>query len=626
MTTLILGMALCQATTDRAPMTMQTDLGYRFLAGERGNFNTYRSVVNLNDGPRVLGFQTTMPGLRLTGANWGDPFNTLMGSSEKKDLFRLSFQYRNLAYFDSLPSFANTQLGRNAGITPDSYTVNQRALDTRMRFWNVDLDLLPSGRWRPFFNFGGQSGRGTGVSPLVFDENSYPAATRIDFGTLNGAGGLRYEGEKTHLTFEQGGLVFNDDQTLALNGRNLGNRLGNYLGQTLRLDQGAQAYTTNGRSVYTSALGTVSPVSWLDFTGQFYYSRPKTETTFNENAAGNLIFLDTLRFVNGQQTLTGGVAALPRRSGFASVEARPFSRLRIIDSWQADRVENSAVLSGLTTLTPGGGRPPANLTDRLVWNQSEHRVQGFVDVLKSLTLSAGHRYLWGDAQVRRGVLSTGGPQESGGLKRHSALAGLAWRPVRKFAFNADAEVGRGSETYFRTSLQNFEQTRLRARYEVTDKLRLQARFQRLTNANPTAGVNLQFRSQLSGSSVEWVQKSWSLLGDYTRATVFNDLTFPMPTFLTTWRSLYRDNAHTVTALSTINLKGDRAALILGGSIFRSAGSRPTRFYQPMVKLQVSPHKRARFFGEWRQASLGQSIYSYEAFGANLITVGVSLLR
>ena len=124
--TILLAATACLAQTDSKPATaakpagealnVQTDLGYRFITGEHGSTNAYRSVINLGEGPRVLGFQASAPGFRLMGSNWGDPFNTLMGQAEKKNLFRLSFQYRNLAYFDALPSFANTQFGRNAGI------------------------------------------------------------------------------------------------------------------------------------------------------------------------------------------------------------------------------------------------------------------------------------------------------------------------------------------------------------------------------------------------------------------------------------------------------------------------------------------------------------------------------
>ena len=59
------------------PFTISTEVGHRWLTNQNGSFNTYRSVVNLGEGPRVLGFEAGANGtkafdlLRLTGANWG---------------------------------------------------------------------------------------------------------------------------------------------------------------------------------------------------------------------------------------------------------------------------------------------------------------------------------------------------------------------------------------------------------------------------------------------------------------------------------------------------------------------------------------------------------------------------
>lgn len=74
------------------PLEMSSDIGYRSLWGQRGSFNTYRSVVNLGEGPRLLQFQGKMgKALRIEGANWGDPLNTFQLNSEKTAIYRLNF-------------------------------------------------------------------------------------------------------------------------------------------------------------------------------------------------------------------------------------------------------------------------------------------------------------------------------------------------------------------------------------------------------------------------------------------------------------------------------------------------------------------------------------------------------
>lgn len=608
------------------PSSVTVDLGARFLTGQHGSFNTYRSVVNLGEGPRVLGFTATAKDtkafdlLRLTGAHWGDPFASAHLIVDKNSAYRATLQYRNMAYFNALPSFANPQLGR---VGADAYTVNQRSLDTRQRLFNFDLDLRPAKRIRPFFGGGRHGGLGSGVSPIVLDENNYPVGTSIDWRYTDFRGGIHIDLERLHVTLEQGGAKFADDQTLFQLERNTGNRTLPYLGRTLALTNGRQTYVITGDNIYSSASLSVSPVSWLDANGQFFYARPRSDVSFHEANQGTLLWVDTVRFLSGQQSLASGFASQPRTSGLGGFELRPLARLRIVETFQTDRTHNAASLSLLTTLdTTALARQ--NLNDRLVWNQNDQRVQAFFDVTNQLTVFAGHRYLWGDAQVRRAETNPGPPLEGGKLSRHSAISGLVYRPTSRLRFNADTEVGRGDQTYFRTSLQNFEQMRFRGMYEIGHGWRAYGRFFRLSNLNPTAGINLDFVSQFSGATVDWHRKNMTIVADYTRSTVHNDLFLIDPETLRPEHSLYRDNAHTGTLSADWQWK--QAQLTLGGSLLRTAGSRPTRYYQPLVRLVLPLHPRVSLFGEWRHYSLGQTLFAYEAFGVQQFTAGLRVRR
>ena len=602
---------------------VSTDVGYRFLPSTRGDWLTYRSVDNLGEGPRLLNFTSALlpqtsrwlDALRLNGSGWGDPMNSVHLTMDKAELYRFTFSYRNMAYFNALPSFANPL-----------NTFNQRSFDTRQRIWNADLDLRPGKRLQPFFSVARQSGNGLGVSPIVVDENSYPAASQIDYSYTQFRGGIHFDaGERWHVTLEQGGGRFHDDTSLSLDARNLGNRMLPYLGRRLALDKATQAYAVTGENIYSSAEVTFSPWQWVDMTGQFFFSQPKSDVRFNESAQGTLLWLETLRFVNGQQSIVSGYANQPRTSGAFHVEVRPFSRLRVLESWQTERTHNAGFVSALTTLDRTA-LPARNAADRLEWNQSEQQVQAFFDVTKFLTLQSGHRYVWGDALVRRGTLSTGAAQETGLLRRHVGLAGFVLRPLAKLTINANAEVGRGDQTYFRTSLQNYEQVRVRARYRLSDAWQMNARYGRTNNSNPTPGVNLSFSAQQAGASVQWTRQAVSVTADYTRSTLWNDLRFLDPVTYRSLLSFYRDNAHTATLAADWRLPRNRAVLTMGGSLFRSAGSRPTRYYQPLVRVLVPIRKQLQFLGEWRQVSMGQSLYAFEAFGVQQVTVGLRMGR
>ena len=67
-------------------------------------------------------------------------------------------------------------------------------------------------------------------------------------------------------------------------------------------------------------------------------------------------------------------------------------------------------------------------------------------------------------------------------------------------------------------------------------------------------------------------------------------------------------------------------LVAGGSFFISAGSRPTSYYQPMVKLSVPAGKQLTWFAEWRYDGYGEALYLYEGFRTQIVTAGVRITR
>ena len=92
------------------------DFGYRWVGDVRGNNPTYRSIVNLGEGPKLTGldFTITDPKHRLfdridarANAWGGDPYNTAHLQVVKRGLYELTGDYRNIAYFNAMPSFAN---------------------------------------------------------------------------------------------------------------------------------------------------------------------------------------------------------------------------------------------------------------------------------------------------------------------------------------------------------------------------------------------------------------------------------------------------------------------------------------------------------------------------------------
>src|ERR1700693_2665346 len=123
----------CPETVQWLPGSI--DLGYRWNTGVSGSLETYRSVVNLGSGPKFFGADFTIvdPKKRLfdrldvRAYGWGDdPYSTLHVGVRKAKLYNFSADYRRIAYFNNLPSFADPTLSR--GIVLD-----QEAQDTHRR-------------------------------------------------------------------------------------------------------------------------------------------------------------------------------------------------------------------------------------------------------------------------------------------------------------------------------------------------------------------------------------------------------------------------------------------------------------------------------------------------------------
>ena len=614
-------------------LTGSIDLGYRYTS-IGGDNDVYRSVVNLGQGPRLIGLEFTIVDpkkrlfdkLEVRANNWGgDPYNSVQINASKKGLYDFTFGYRDIAYFNLLPSFADPLLGNGIVLDEDSNF-------SRRRMSDAELDLLPGHRIIPYLAYGRDSGNGTGITSFVSDVNQYPVADRMFDKTDNYRGGVRFEFNRWHITLEQGGTTLRDDQQAYDSTVNYGNNLQPYFGQTLDLASLAQAYGIRGSSVYSKMFFTASPVSWADFSGQYLYSRPETTVNYTQLDSGNLVLQQAILFYTGEQALATATGAQPHTTGSLGFELRPLKRLRIRESWMTDRMRTAAnglftdmilqpVSSAMTTAT--------TLTSLLAVNYNQEEVDAFVDVTRKFTLRGGYRYVWGDAQT--GAALIGGPgQESSDLRQQIGIGGFNFRASQKLSVNGEFEGAATGHAYFRTSLYNYDKMRARARYQATSTLALQASFSLLNNQNPTPGINYDFLSRQNSLSASWTpSKRISILGEYTRSTLRSNIGYLEPEFLSPEVSLYRDNAHSANALIDLALPGYAKLtprLSFGGSLFISSGSRPTTFYQPLVRLLVPVSKNLAWKSEYRYYGYGEIFYLYEGFRAHILQTGVSISR
>lgn len=611
-------------------ITGSVDLGYRWFSGAGGSADAYRSVVNFGSGPRLLGLDLTLESaakkwfdkINVRADDWGgDPYRTAHVDAARHDWYNFTFDYRNVAYFNFLPSFADPGLAN--GIFLD-----QQSFDTRRRMMDFELDLRPGKRIVPYLAYSHDSGYGTGITDFVNGINSYPIADKPRDATENYRGGVRVELQKFHVTLEQGGTTFKDDQQVFTSTQNFGNNTSPFLGQQMYLSDLTQAYGMRGDSIYTKALLTGNPTPWLDVFGEFLYSRPKTDVNYAQYNMGQFVDLSTLLLYTSELDLVNGAAKQPHTTGTFGFEIRPVKRLRVIETWMTDRLHDaSAAVLNQQILTPAVAALLTDFTDRLVMNYNREQVDALYDLTSRITLRGGYRYEWGDG-LTQGALISGLPTETGQLKRNVGLAGVSYRALQGLSFSIDFEGANGDRAYFRTSLQNYEKARIQARYQVKPSLVLAAGFSVLNNENPNPAVNYNFLSRDNSLSATWTpskSKYVTVTGEYTRATLRSDINYIVPETFTSATSLYRDNVHDASALVNLLIPGfggKGPQLGVGGSLLRSSGSRPTDYYQPTMRFTTPTYKHMNWYAEWRYYGFAEPFYAYEGFRAHLLTIGV----
>ena len=614
------------------------DLGYRWRTDVAGSFDTYRSIVNLGSGPKLLGteFTVTDPKKRVfdqihvRAYSWGDdPYSTFHLDGRKARLYDFNADYRDIAYFNYLPSFADPLLAR--GII-----LNEQSFDQRRRFGSFQLELLPGNWFIPYVAYDRDSGSGTGVSTFVSDANEFPVPNKLRDLTNLYRGGVRFELRRLHVTLEEGGTSFKDDQSVyQTNGStNFGNNLTPLLGHPLDLTSLLGAYGIRGTSTYTKGSLTANATPWLDLYGQFLFSQPESDVNYQQSAAGSLVLQSQLLFYSGQQYLLSSAAKMPHTSASFGAEIRPLRRVRIVESWVTDRLhENGSAASSQVLSTTGVSKSfAAVLASSLVTNYNQNEVQIFWDVTSRLTLRGGYRYVWGDANDATlpavGLVSSDRVE----LRRNVALGGLTFRPSQKLSISGEAEGALSGSAYFRTSLYDYQKIRAQARYQVTGSVSLAADFSLLNNQNPQTGIHYDYLAHQQSLSLLWRPsggKRWDIQGSYTRSTVRSQIGYLAPQDLQAQTSFYRDNAHAATALFNVNLPhyaGLAPKVSAGGSFFLSSGSRPTSYYQPVAKLYLPLAKKIDWFTEWRYYGYGEAFYLYEGFRAHLVTTGLRFTR
>ncbi len=612
------------------------DVGYRWISGVGGDLNTYRSVVNLGQGPRLFNLDAIIvpPSWKFAdritvNANYwgGDPYNIARVTARKLGVYDFYWNYRNIAYFNFLPSFADPT-SETGGIF-----LNQRGFDTFRRINDAELILRPGHHITPYIAYSRSGERGSGTTNIVLQSNEFTVPDRIDDNVNIYRAGSRFSYNRYNLTLEAGGIAYDNDLQVNI-GRtpNLGNVTTPILGQRLFLTAGQQAFNVNGSGIFTRGLFAANPVSWADVYGQFEFSQLKSTTTFSENDAGNLLNLSTVSFFNQLVRTANSLVKQPHPSAQIGGELRPIRRLRILEFLSTNRLHSAGSEILIDRMLSTGAQPTVatmNNAELLEVSFNQQQLNFLFDVTPRLTLRAGHRYVWGDAKAPEAFILGGEGTESAKLRRNVALAGATWRSPRKLRLTAEYEGSPGDRFFFRTSLNEYQKGRVLARYQALPSLALTFNFGILNNNNP-APSQFSFQSRDTSLSAYWAPqggKRVSFIAEYARGTVSSDISFLVPNTLQPALSTYRERSNTGLLLAEIPLPGSgvfQPKLDFGGSIFFSTGTRPSRYYQPYGRFRLPLGEHVSWYGEWRWYGFTQPTFLFEGFRSNQIITGFRL--
>jgi hypothetical protein len=608
------------------------EASYRWRSDVGGSFETYRSIVNLGSGPKLIGTDFTIldrkkrffDRVRVRGYDWDDPWARFHLFAEKQTLYEFNAEYRRLTYFNNLPSFADPLLSRGT-------TLNQQAFDTNRALSSFSLDLFPDRMIAPYLDYERDSSTGHGVTVFQTDGNQYPVPDTYSDRTSLFRGGVHFTRQQFHLTLEAGGNSFRNDQENYNSNPNIpntGNVTTPVLGQVLTLSALSQAYGIRGNSVFTTGIITANPFTWLDVYGNFLYSQPHNDINYQQYNTGDFVLLSQALLFSSEAYLVAAAAKMPRTTGNLGAEIRPFERVRILESWTADRLHNAGSATQNDTLLSQG--TPTNivnmLASSLVSNYSQNETNVIYTLAPQITLRGGYRYVWGDANnlVLPPAGLPGVTHEQ--LHRNVGLVAVTWRSGRKYSAAGEFEYGSSDGVYFRTSLYNYQKGRVMGRYDALNSVHISGDYRVLSNSNPNLDGSYKYLQQQAAGTVSWnpAGKKYDAEATYEHCVINSRISYLAPQNLTSAESIYRENCNIVSALMSVGYKGSK--LTAGGSATLEAGSRRSTYYQPIARVLVPFSKNVGWFAEWRYYGYGEDYYFYESFRAHLFTTGLRISR
>ncbi|MGE5487517.1 MAG: hypothetical protein ACM3ZB_06825 [bacterium] len=612
------------------------DFGWRFLTDINGNRDVYKSVVNIDDGPTLVGANLVynsqnnrwLDRLRLTSTTWGAyPYSSVRMMAEKDQKYRLDFDYRDMEFFSFVPTNANPLLA--SGVLETQF-----GWDMDIRSWDVQLTLRPNTRIEPYLAWSRGDDGGSGVRNLVLPRNQYTLPFDISASSNNYRGGLRLNFERSQFTFEGGYLKYREDTQVFIPEDTVlpifGSATAPVFGGRLFLTSANEALGLRGNAPFVRGLMSLHPVPWATVSGAFLFSQPESKVDFIRDLNGQVVSGTSL--ASAELLLTNSYAIQPHPTGDVSVDIRPLRWLRIVESFMTDRLHVAGTAFSTDTFTggAGAGTTTSTLPGLLVVNYNRNDLNAFVDLGRHVVVRGGYRRNWGDTVVPPSIpaAAININREFATLEQNVGIAGITYRPGERLRATLEYEHASSDNTYFRTSLADYDRVRSLVRYQLTPSLEVGSRFNYLNNVRPRPPypgglplLDFEYTNWEYAANVAWTPQNarYMVIAEYGRIGINSRTDFINPATFDTILSTYDEDGNAAVLLVETPLwqMGTRTPkLSFGGSLWKSDGTRDVNYYRPQAKLWLPITPRVDFHLDWQWFGFSEPMFPFENFHAH----------
>ena len=593
------------------------ELGYRWVSDVSGNQDVYRSMVNLGSGVKLLrsnfslrsnyGASALFDRLDVSANSWGgDPYNTVRVNFGLSDKYEFRADYRNLNYYNFLPQYANPLL-LTRGVL-----FGQHSLNVTYRSSDFELRLFPNNKIRPFIGYSRSSGFGPGFTTREFTGNEFLMSTNWRYNSDDYRGGVEFSLPKSTLIVEQGYRILRND-TGVDSGVNPGNNPNaTFLGNSVTVASVSEGYRDRTTLPYTKLVAKFAPFSNLKVTGRYIYSMADLDSTFGEVTSGSFVNL-TERLVYGSGLDNFEThAKKPDHNGSFLVEFSPFSRLTLQDEFDTrnTHTSGSALLSSIlfsarSLAGPAGVGPTSDQTIRniaaayLSYNRTRNLAEAEFELWRGLSVRGGYRYTTADASVGDAEGDDPLEPDSSSYTQNSGIVGLTYRRARWLRLGFDYEKNKSTGNLTRTDLFNFDQFRFDWRIGSWHHLSTTGKIWGLRNSNNQPDIDLQSHNRNYSFELNYdPTERFNFSVDYSRSSIFSDISILLPQTLQLDRSLFDERTHGVGGSMGVGIyRGSRIDFGYRG-IF-NGGTAPLNFHQPFAELTVPLQHRLAFKTYWQ---------------------------